>query len=99
SIKYDGLPLAEVINNLSEIAKTRDPDRTGINFFINREAPATGTSLAAPGGIDPTTGLPIADAALPTEPVDVGGITVKIAPALTNVCLADVLDAITKTSD
>ncbi|EEF61499.1 type II and III secretion system protein [Pedosphaera parvula] len=99
SIKYDGLPLAEVINNLSEIAKTRDPDRTGINFFINREAPAGATQLAAPGGIDQTTGLPTAAAALPTEPVDVGGVTVKIAPALTDVRLADVLDAITKTSD
>jgi general secretion pathway protein D len=99
SIKYDGLPLAEVINNLNEIAKTRDPDRVGINFFINREAPATAAPAAVPGAIDPTTGLPTAAAALPTEPVDVGGVTVKIAPALTDVRLADVLDAITKTSD
>ncbi|EEF59678.1 M56 family metallopeptidase [Pedosphaera parvula] len=99
SIEYDGLPLAEVINNLSEIARTRDPDRAGINFFINREAPATATVGVVPGAIDPTTGLPTAGAALSTEPVDVGGVTVKIAPALTNVCLADVLDAITKTSD
>jgi type II secretory pathway component GspD/PulD (secretin) len=99
SIKYDGLPLAEVINNLSEIAKTRDPDRTGINFFINREAPAAAPVAATAGAIDPTTGLPVAGAALPTEPVDVGAVTVKIAPALTDVRLADVLDAITKTSD
>lgn len=97
SVKYDGLPLAEVINNLSEISKTRDPDRQGINFFINREAPAAGSAPIS-GAVDPTTGLPLASG-LPAEPVDVGGVTVKISPALNDVRLADVLDAITKTSD
>jgi beta-lactamase regulating signal transducer with metallopeptidase domain/type II secretory pathway component GspD/PulD (secretin) len=95
SVKYDGLPLAEVIENLSEIAKSRDPDKVGINFFINRDNPAA--AVAAPGGVGPTTSLPVA--ALPTEPVDVGAVTVKINPALNDVRLADVLDAITKTAD
>jgi hypothetical protein len=36
SVKYDGLPLDEVINNLSELARQRDPDNTGINFFFDR---------------------------------------------------------------
>ncbi|MDB6125900.1 MAG: Type and secretion system protein [Pedosphaera sp.] len=95
AIKYDGLPLVEVINNLIEITKTRDPERTGINFYISREA-VGGAVAAATGAVDPTTGLPVA-AGLPTEPVDVGAVTVKIA--LSDVRLADVLDAITKTSD
>ena len=33
TVKYDDLPLSEVINNLSEIAKQRDPDQIGINFY------------------------------------------------------------------
>jgi Tetratricopeptide repeat len=32
---YDGLPLSEVVRNLSEDAKLRDPDKVGINFLIN----------------------------------------------------------------
>ena len=32
TVKYDGLPLGEVMNNLNEQAKLRDPDRNGINF-------------------------------------------------------------------
>jgi type II secretory pathway component GspD/PulD (secretin)/tetratricopeptide (TPR) repeat protein len=94
-IKYDGLPLVEVLNDLSARTKTRDPERTGINFFISREAVGAAPA-AATGAVDPTTGLPVATG-LPTEPVDVGAVTVKIA--LSDVRLADVLDAITKTSD
>jgi len=59
--------LWEVITNLSEIAKSRDPDKVGINFFINRENPAG--APAGPGLID-ANGLPVA--APPAEPVDVG---------------------------
>lgn len=34
-VSYDGLPLSEVIRDLSDKAKLRDPDKTGINFLIN----------------------------------------------------------------
>ena len=61
-VKYDGLPLTEVINDLSEKAKARDPDHLGINFFIDRQAPPV---AGGAGGIDPATGLPVAP--LPTE--------------------------------
>lgn len=89
SIKYDGLPLGDVINNLVETSAKLDPDKQGINFVMNREAPAP-----APPAIDPTTGLP-----LPAEPIDWSSVTVKISPALKNVRLIDVLDIITKTAD
>ncbi|HZQ46762.1 MAG TPA: hypothetical protein VFC07_07125, partial [Verrucomicrobiae bacterium] len=95
TVKYDGLPLPEVINNLNEQAKLRDPDRVGINFFIDRETAAP--VATGPTAIDPTTGLPVAP--LPTEAADVGSVTVKINPALTDIRLGDVLDAITKTAD
>jgi hypothetical protein len=61
---YDGLPLSEVVRNLSEQAKLRDPDKVGINFMINPNtdnsasvittAPTTGAGSpfggAGPGG-------------------------------------------------
>jgi hypothetical protein len=55
---YDGLPLSEVVRDLSDQAKLRDPDKVGINFLINPNpdlsasvtttAPPTGTG--GPGG-------------------------------------------------
>ena len=48
---YDGLPLSEVVRNLSEQAKLRDPDKVGINFLINpntdNSASVTTTTPAA----------------------------------------------------
>ncbi len=97
NVSYDSLPLSEVINNLSVIAKNRDPEKAGINFFISREV-ANAALTGAPTATDPTTGLPVAP--LPTDTgTDVGQVTIKINPAITDVRLADVLDAITKTSD
>jgi type II secretory pathway component GspD/PulD (secretin)/tetratricopeptide (TPR) repeat protein len=91
---WDGLPLSEVIKDLNDEAKKRDPDKRGINFIINPNV----ESAAAPAAqaIDPTTGLPIA-AAAPSEPVDVGATLVKVN--LTDVRMADLLDAIIKVAD
>ncbi|HLX95570.1 MAG TPA: tetratricopeptide repeat protein [Verrucomicrobiae bacterium] len=121
---YDGLPLSEVVRNLSEQAKVRDPDKVGINFLINPNADnsasvttvtptigagspfggagAGGIPGAAGGGqqIDPTTGLPIN--AAPTtggESVDINSVIVRINPPLSNVRMADALDAIVEVAD
>jgi general secretion pathway protein D len=94
-VKYDGMELSEVVRNLSDEAKKRDPDKAGINFIILADTGAA--APATPGAVDPATGLPAA--ALPTETVDVGAVHVKITPALSNVRLADVLDAIVKTAE
>ena len=94
-VKYDGLELGDVIKNLSEAAKKRDPDNLGINFLILAD---TGSANApAAGGIDPTTGLP--SAAVPAETVDLSTVHIKITSPLNNVRLADVLDAIVKTAE
>jgi tetratricopeptide (TPR) repeat protein len=125
SVSFDGLPLSEVVRNLIEQSKLRDPERKGINFLINPNpdqsgqpvaAPTTGYGVggyggrggaglppgygAAPQAIDPATGLPAAPAAATetSEPVDVGSFIVKI-PSLTDLRLADVLDAIVTTCD
>ncbi|MDE3066795.1 MAG: tetratricopeptide repeat protein [Verrucomicrobiota bacterium] len=118
-----GLPLSEVVHNLSEQSKLRDPDKKGINFLINPNvdmstsyemqsnalsspygpnvpnvAPGGGAPGAFPGAaptINPQTGLPMAATPAPSEqPVDVNGIIIKIDPPLTDVRLADVLDAV-----
>jgi type II secretory pathway component GspD/PulD (secretin)/tetratricopeptide (TPR) repeat protein len=95
AIKYDNLPLPEVINNLADLARARDPDKTGINFLVDHQAPASAPS--AVGAIDPATGLPVAP--LPTEQADIGSVNVRITPGLNDVRLADVLDAIVLASD
>ena len=118
SVSYDGLPLSEVLRNLSEQSKLRDPEHKGINFLINPNPDLSGQPTAAPattglpGGfgagagaaaIDPATGLPMANPAAGAggntgEAVDVGAFSVKI-PSLSDVRLADVLDAIVLVTD
>lgn len=44
SVQYDNLPLSEVIRNLSEDVKNHDPDKAGINFILNPEAPPGGAA-------------------------------------------------------
>ena len=47
----DGLPLNEVIRNLNEQSKNRDPDKNGINFLFNPNTDTSTTeSGAGPGG-------------------------------------------------
>lgn len=92
SVEFDNLPLAEVISWLNKQARLHDPDRKGIDFFIDRETPV---SIAAPAIADPTTGLPTTA----ERASDIDSVKVKIMPVLKDVRLGDVLDAITKTSD
>ena len=100
NVKYEGLPLSEVIINLNDEAKKRDPERRGINFIINPNSDVGGAVVGpgAAGAIDPATGLPI-PAAAPAEAVDVGATSIKILPPLNDVRMADVLDAIVKVAD
>ena len=96
SVSYDGLPLSEVIRNLSEQTRLRDPDKKGINFLINPNveaavvttAPADAgqfnraAAQAAPAQIDPNTGLPITTGAGGGgEQVDINSVIIKINPA------------------
>ncbi len=78
SISYDGVPLSEVVRQLTEKSRLSDPERKGINFLINPNQDQSGQAIAAsrqqqggigeaiPGGIpaavDPATGLPAAPA-------------------------------------
>jgi tetratricopeptide (TPR) repeat protein len=96
----EGLPLVEVLRNLSEQTKLRDPDKKGINFLFNPNAPAAAGAITPAGGattIDPATGLPVAAPAGGGEAVDASSINVKLT--LSDVRLADVLDAIVLVAD
>ncbi len=44
----EGMPLSEVLRNLAEQARLRDPERRGINFLINPNADKSGQAIAAP---------------------------------------------------
>jgi len=95
SVMYDGLPLGEVIANLSDECKKRDPEKRGINFLLNQQIGAVEAIPAQP--VLGPDGQPLPT--LPPEPVDLGAISVKINPPLTDVRLADVLDAVTKVAE
>ena len=90
NVSFDNLPLSEVLRILAKQSKLRDPEHAGINFLLDLNPDKPGQT------IDPATGLPTS--ADNSEPVDVGSFIVKI-PKLTNVRLADVLDAIVTVCD
>ena len=117
SVSFDGVPLSEVVRQLTEQSKLRDPERKGINIIINPNPDQSGPAIQAAGGglggfggfggggapqpapvpaaIDPATGLPVASTgnAGSSEKVDIStAVTVRLN--LTDVRLADVLDAI-----
>ena len=97
-VKYDGLELSEVVKNLAEESRKRDPEKTGINFLIlangnptARQATATDQNL----GLQGTEPLPLE---IP-EQVDLSAIRVKLNPPLHDVRLVDVLDAVVRTAE
>ena len=98
TVQYDGLPLGEVVRNLSDEARKRDPEKRGINFIVNPNVESAAGAAAVPT-VDPATGLPAAGAAPPAEAVDINAISIKINPPLTDLRLADVLDAIVKVAE
>ena len=94
----EGLPLSEVLRNLSAQTRLSDPDKKGINFTFHPNAPAASTATASAGGATtthPTTGWPEATPA--DVAVDANSINVKLT--LTDVRLADLLDAIVLAAD
>jgi hypothetical protein len=92
-VKFDGVPLPEVLRWLDEESRKHDPEKKGINFLINPNV------LPMPSGqtIDPTTGQAIA---LPSsEPMDMNSVLIRFNLPLRHVRLKDALDAIVKVAD
>jgi type II secretory pathway component GspD/PulD (secretin)/tetratricopeptide (TPR) repeat protein len=89
-VTYD-LPLKDVLAKLRNESQKRDPDGVGINFMINGnvESPVLvdTSGAAAPPGVGAQT-------------QDIGAeVTIRITPPLTNLRMADVLEAITMVAD
>ncbi|HOC57705.1 MAG TPA: hypothetical protein PKI20_18950 [Verrucomicrobiota bacterium] len=91
-VRFDGLPLSEVLRFLQDESLKRDPDKTGINFLIKPNF----RPVALAPGLDPVTGLPVTAA---SEPLDAGGVIVKFSLPLRNITLKDLLDAIVMVAD
>jgi len=96
TVRYDSLPLSEVVVNLRDEARKRDPEKKGINFLINQnpDPAAAAPDLPVIVGAD---GKPLAPP--PQEQVDVNAIVVKINPPLNDVRLLDVLEAVVRVAD
>jgi Flp pilus assembly secretin CpaC/tetratricopeptide (TPR) repeat protein len=94
-ILYDGLPLSEVVRDLNEQARKRDPDRRGINIIIDPHVDVP-VQTVTPGGIDPTTGQPL-PAGPPPERINLNDVIIRLH--LMNVRLIDVIDAISKVAE
>ena len=95
-VSFDGLPLGEVVRFLSDKCRKRDPDKRGINFILNQNIDHGGATAATAPVLGPD-GNPLPTP--PPEQVDMGAIVIKIKPPLTDIRLADVLDAIVKVAD
>ncbi len=94
TVKYDNLPLGEVIINLNDEARKRDPAKRGINFLISQTGDTGGAGAAQAAPVIGPDGQPLP--AAPAEQADISADQIKINPALTDVRLIDVLDAIVK---
>jgi beta-lactamase regulating signal transducer with metallopeptidase domain len=83
-VSYDGLPLSQVVRNLSEDVKRRDPENRGINFLINTDQPVTPSAT-----VDLNTGLGSFSAS-----DSINDLLITIHPAISDIRVADALDAI-----
>jgi beta-lactamase regulating signal transducer with metallopeptidase domain len=96
-VSFDGLPLPAVVIFLNDECRKRDPEKRGINFLINQDiGSGGGANIPTSPALGPD-GKPLPSA--PQEQVDMSAVTIKINPALHDIRLADVLDAIVKVSD
>lgn len=86
-ILYDGLPLSEVVRDLTDQARRHDPDKKGINFLIT-SGPVQSPSLS----VDPTTG-----AAIPSNTMELKDLPIRLR--LRDVRLKDVLEAMTRVAE
>jgi Bacterial type II and III secretion system protein len=67
----------------------RDPEHKGINFVLSPQI-----GIPDPGTINPITGLPQSTATAPLA--DIGSVTIRLNPPLSELRVVDVLDAIVK---
>lgn len=89
---WDGVPLSEVVKQLADESRERDPEGLGVNFVINSLIDAP--NISAPVAVDPATGQIVPAPA--SDPINLEDVIIRVNPALYNLRLADVIDLITK---
>ncbi len=90
SAEFDGVPLSAVARTLMAESKRVDPAGVGLNFIVARDARP----------LDPVTRKPLHErTGKQADTEDVDQVEIRLAQPLTNVRLADVLDAIVRTAD
>lgn len=100
-VRFENEPLSEVVEQLTRMSKHFDPEKRGVNFIINNHVDSLTTGnigLQRPVQIDPTSSLPVPQTTA-QEQDDIADASIKILPALTDVTLAETLDAIVKVAD
>jgi len=101
-VRFDAVPLPEVVKWLDANVKQLDPEKKGLNFLINNVvsdfiSPDVGSRRAAPL-LDPQ-GNPIPATPRPAlARPDLAGVLVKLPVAVPNLTLRQALDAICKAS-
>jgi type II secretory pathway component GspD/PulD (secretin)/beta-lactamase regulating signal transducer with metallopeptidase domain len=93
-VAFDATPLREVLRFLGDESRKGDPGQRGINFILNQNTDSGTSAAAAILGPD---GRPLPPG--PAEQVDLSSIAINLKYPLTNIRLADVLDAIVKVAD
>jgi len=89
-VTYD-LQLKDVLVKLRKESQARDPDGVGINFMINNNVESTPLVDTSGAAVPPAVG---------SQQQDIGGdVTIRITPALSNLKLSEVLEAIIMVAD
>lgn len=90
-VRFDGVPLPEVVEYLQAELRRRDPERRGVNFLFVGPAAAP-RDLTRPAAANPSA-TPV------TRPPDLESVVINLRQPLRNLTALQVLDVITKTAD
>lgn len=90
-VRFDDVPLLEVVKWLKEEVRRRDPNGRGVNFFVNPILNAVPTSA-----IDPATGEPTNGPVPP--PVELSQVRIRLVPALDDVTAMGAVEAVANAS-
>ena len=99
-VRFDGLPVPEVLEFLAEQARKYDPDRHGVSFLPTAHFPELppGTKRALPPIPDGSRN-PIKGAAATVRSPDLGHVIIRLGDERRNLNLVQILDAVCAAAD
>lgn len=93
-LQFNAVPLTEILRQLSQEARARDPEHLGVNFLINPNLERAGTN----GIVVNSRGFLTKEPPATNRVTDIGVLPITIQPAITNAELSKVLDMLLKQS-